>query len=116
MQNKFCKPSDAEILEEIPKNEKILSDELKNNRFSPPILEFVQEYFKEKDKPDIEAQKFFNYFESNGWKIGGRTQMKNWKAAANNWMINSEKFNPVSNVPRPENLHSNQDKDYSIPL
>ena len=116
MQNKFCKPSDDEILEEIQKKEKLPSAELKNTRFSPPNLELVQEYFKEKDKPDIEAQKFFNYFESNGWKIGGRTPMKNWKAAANNWMINSEKFNSNPSIPRPDNLHTNQEKDYSIPL
>ena len=111
-QNEFCKPQKKEKV----KKEISPSAVSKNVKFTAPTIEFVQEYFKEKNKPDIEAQKFFNYFESNGWKIGGRSPMKNWKAAANNWMLNSNKFNPIPNQPKPDNLHTNQDKDYSIPL
>ena len=88
----------------------------KTSKTTPPTLELVQHYFKEKNKPDIEAQKFFNYFESNGWKIGGRTPMKNWKAAANNWMLNLNKYNPTPTQPKPDNLNTNQNKDYDIPL
>ena len=108
-QNEFCKPQKKEKV----KKEISPSAVSKNVKFTAPTIEFVQEYFKEKNKPDIEAQKFFNYFESNGWKIGGRSPMKNWKAAANNWMLNSNKFNQE---PKPQNLHVTQDKDYSIPL
>ena len=111
-QNEFCKPQKKEKV----KKEILPSAVSKNVKFIAPTIELVQEYFKEKNKPDIEAQKFFNYFESNGWKIGGRSPMKNWKAAANNWMLNSNKFNPIQNQPKPDNLHTNQDKDYSIPL
>jgi hypothetical protein len=39
--------------------------------------------------------------------------MKNWKAAANNWILNAEKYNPKA---QQSNLHLNQDKDYDIPL
>ena len=111
-QNEFCKPQKNEKV----KKEILPSTVSKNVKFIAPTIELVQVYFKEKNKPDIEAQKFFNYFESNGWKIGGRSPMKNWKAAANNWMLNSNKFNPIQNQPKPDNLHTNQDKDYSIPL
>jgi hypothetical protein len=108
-QNEFCKSQKKEKV----KKEILPSAVSKNVKFIAPTIEFVQEYFKEKNKPDIEAQKFFNYFESNGWKIGGRSPMKNWQAAANNWMLNSNKFNQE---PKPQNLHITQDKDYSIPL
>lgn len=111
-QNEFC----ATIKNEKPVKKSSSSKEALNPKFTPPNLEFVQDYFKEKKKPDIEAQKFFYHFESNGWKIGGRSPMKNWKAAANNWMLNSDKFNPVVHQPKPDNLHVNTDKDYSIPL
>ena len=57
-----------------------------------PTLEETQIYFLEKNFPEVEAQRFFNYFESNGWLVGGRTKMKDWKAAARNWMLNSKKF------------------------
>ncbi|MCW3808159.1 hypothetical protein, partial [Plebeiibacterium marinum] len=33
-----------------------------------------------------------NYYESVGWLVGGKTKMKDWKAAARNWMLNVEKF------------------------
>lgn len=32
-----------------------------------------------------EAQKFINYYDSNGWKVG-RNSMKDWKAAVRNWI------------------------------
>ena len=100
------------------KNEKIVSksekkDGLLVSKFTPPNLEEVTAYFREKSALEIEAQKFFNYFESNGWKIGGRSPMKKWKAAANNWILNAEKYNPKG---QQSNLHLNQDKDYDIPL
>ena len=43
------------------------------------------------DKAKIEAEKFVNYYESNGWKVG-KNPMKNWKAAANNWITNSNTY------------------------
>lgn len=79
----------------------------------PSSLEEVQVYFSEKEFPPTEAEKFYNYFESNGWLVGGRSKMKNWKAAANNWILNFKKFNPIQ---KENHYHTNQDKDYSIPL
>ncbi len=86
---------------------------VKNKIFEAPTFIEVETYFLESKVTIIEAQKFFNYYESNGWKIGGRSPMKNWKAAANNWMLNAEKFNPKVQT---SNLHLNQEKDYDIPL
>jgi len=67
------------------------------SRPSKPTLEETQIYFLEKNFPEIEAQRFFNYFESNGWIVGGRTKMKDWKAAARNWMLNAKKFSKNEN-------------------
>ena len=39
--------------------------------------------------PEIEAEKFLNYYESNGWKVG-RNAMKSWVHALNNWRLNYE--------------------------
>nr|WP_294858691.1 transcriptional regulator [uncultured Fluviicola sp.] len=84
-------------------------------RFFPPKIEEIENFFLEQESIKAEAQKFFNYFESNGWLVGGKTKMKNWKAAARNWIINSRKWQ-ASETPQSGNLHTNQDKDYSIPL
>lgn len=37
--------------------------------------------------PASEAAAFYNFYESNGWKVG-RNPMKNWKAALANWKRN----------------------------
>lgn len=88
----------------------------KNETSMPANLEEVEAYFSEKEKPISEANKFFNYYEANGWLVG-KNKMKNWRAAANNWILNAQKFNTRSNQQEKTNyLHVNQDKDYSIPL
>ena len=77
----------------------------------------VKIYFQENNFPEQEAQKFFNYFKSVGWLVGGKTPMVDWQAAAQNWMINAPKF--ISNVEqanRAKQLNTTTDKDYSEPL
>mgnify|MGYP006154181031 CR=1 FL=1 len=89
----------------------------KRENFISPSLDEVKAFFKEKNKTDLEAEKFFNHFESNGWLVGGKSKMKNWQAAARNWILNSEKFaNSSKGPPKPGNLNVNQNKDYSVPL
>lgn len=57
-----------------------------------PSIEDIEEYFDESGYAMKEAKKFFNYFSSIGWLVGGKTPIKNWKATANNWMINATDF------------------------
>ncbi len=84
-----------------------------------PILEEVKSYFQENNFPELEAQKFFNYFSSNGWLVGGKTPMVDWQAAAQNWILNSINFNHNTDTTppnRPKHLNTITDKDYSEPL
>ena len=85
----------------------------------PPTIEAVKTYFQENNFPEIEAQKFFNYFSSIGWLIGGKIPMHNWQAAAQNWILNSINFNhntDTSPTNRPKQLNTTTDKDYAEPL
>ena len=82
-----------------------------------PTIENVKVYFLNHNFPEIEAIKFFNYFSSNGWLVGGKTPMVDWQAAAQNWILNAPKF--ISNEPqsnRAKHLNTGTDKDYSEPL
>jgi hypothetical protein len=82
-----------------------------------PEIEEVKTYFQENNFPEQEAQKFFNYFKSVGWLVGGKTPMVDWQAAAQNWMINAPKF--ISNAEQPnraKQLNTTTNKDYSEPL
>lgn len=82
-----------------------------------PTIENVKSYFLEQHFPELEAIKFFNYFSSNGWLVGGKTPMVDWQASAQNWILNVPKF--ISNEPqsnRAKHLNTGTDKDYSEPL
>lgn len=104
------------------KKEKLRQKKKKNiplvaGSFAPPQLNQVQQYFASQKFPLVEASKFYNYFQSNGWLVGGRTKMKDWQAAARNWMLNAKKFaNGKSVKPRAKHLHANTSKNYSEPL
>ena len=84
-----------------------------------PTIESVKIYFQDNNFPELEAQKFFNYFSSVGWLVGGKTPMINWQAAAQNWIINSVNFkdNTTNSPPnRPQHLNTTTDKNYAEPL
>jgi hypothetical protein len=87
-----------------------------------PSLEMVLEYFSFKESSQIEANKFFNYYCSIGWLVGGKTKMKDWKAAARNWMLNTTKFaanvakSDYNSQPKPMHLHTATHKNYDEPL
>ena len=68
--------------EEKPAQE-IQPEKPKRKNFVKPTVEEIAAFCKEK-KYTVSAQQFFNYYESNGWKIG-RNAMKSWQAAVQNW-------------------------------
>ena len=68
--------------EEKPAQE-IQQEKPKRKNFVKPTVEEIAAFCKEK-KYNVNAQQFFNFYESNGWKIG-RNAMKSWQAAVQNW-------------------------------
>ena len=97
----------------------------KKEKFVAPKLEQIKEYFKFQNFTEFEAERFFNYYSSIGWLIGGKTKMKDWQAAARNWMLNTPKFTinspnsstqKVNPQPRAYNLNATIDKNYAEPL
>jgi hypothetical protein len=85
------------------------------NRFIAPDSEEIKNYFLEKENTIIEAEKFYNYFESNGWLVGGKTKMKDWKAAARNWILRAKSYAEKSN-PTLQRLNAKQNTNYNEPL
>lgn len=61
----------------------------KRTKFLKPTQQEVFNYMKEKEfiPAQVEAERFWNWFESNGWKVG-KNPMKVWKGAVNTWIIN----------------------------
>lgn len=62
------------VLDEKPKKPK---------RFSKPPVDDVRKYMAELSMADM-SQRFVDYYESNGWKVG-KNPMKDWKAAVRTW-------------------------------
>ena len=61
-------------------------------KFIKPSPEEIQNYLDEKNITSFTAEKFYNFYEANGWMIG-KNKMKNWKACCNNWNLRDEKEN-----------------------
>lgn len=87
-------------------------------RWVAPTLEEVNAYFEQKNANAEEGAKFFYYFESNGWLVGGKAKMKNWQAAANHWLLKSRQYasgrGMGSTAQRP--LDTSWNKRYDEPL
>jgi len=58
----------------------------KEKRFSVPTLEEVSSYCQERNN-GVDAERFINYYESKGWKVGS-SPMKDWRAAVRTWEKN----------------------------
>lgn len=91
----------------------------------------VLDFFKKENWPQLEAQKFYNHYQANGWKIGGKIKMENWHASAKNWMLKhmeisvraghiernrDAKTNDKQQSQIRDNLHTVRNKDYNQPL
>ena len=55
----------------------------KRKRFEKPTLSEIEQYCIERNN-NVNAEQFFDYYESNGWKVG-KNPMKDWKAAVRTW-------------------------------
>jgi len=71
----FLEPKKAEKEKEKEKD--------KRKRFSPPTLQEVSDYCKERNN-SVNPEKWIAHYQSNGWKVG-KNSMKDWKAAVRTW-------------------------------
>ena len=75
---------DIEIEKEIHSSAK--STTTKRKRFEKPTLSQITQYCLERNN-NVNAEQFFDYYESNGWKVG-KNAMKDWKACVRTWERN----------------------------
>lgn len=70
----------------------------KTKRFVKPTIAEIQDYCRERNK-SVDAERFWNFYESKGWKVG-KNPMKDWRAAVCNWAkdtspVAQESYHPV---------------------
>ena len=76
--------TDIEIDKEKDKKKK-----RKTDVFQKPSEEEILEYCNSIGHGEFDAQRFVDYYDANGWKVG-KNPMKDWKATVRNWIRNSE--------------------------
>ncbi|MDU4110733.1 phage replisome organizer N-terminal domain-containing protein [Veillonella parvula] len=74
---------EKELELEIEKDSSAKSTTTKRKRFEKPSISDIKQYCMERNN-NIIAEQFYDYYESNGWKVG-KNSMKDWKAAVRTW-------------------------------
>ena len=69
--------------EEYSKENKKENLEKEKKKFKIPTIEEVRQYCEER-KNGIDAETFWNFYQSKGWKVG-KEPMKDWKACVRIW-------------------------------
>ena len=57
-----------------------------------PAPETIKDYFLTIGGTDTDAKSFYDYYTANGWRTG-KNAIKDWRAAARNWMNRKPEFN-----------------------
>ena len=88
-------PNDLQLVKQTRKKREVVeqvegepSEIVKTRRFIKPTSQEVFDYMVENEFEfaKIESDKFVNFYDSKGWKVG-KNAMKKWKSAVANWMI-----------------------------
>lgn len=80
------KEKELKIEKEIELDTKANKSPTKAKRFVKPTLSEIEQYCIERNN-NVDAQHFYDYYESNGWKVG-KNSMKDWKACVRTWERN----------------------------
>ena len=71
-------------------------------KFQKPTLEEIRQYCLER-RNSVDAEAFFNFYESNGWMVG-KAHMKDWRAAVRTWERREKEFAPRKRETRKESV------------
>lgn len=89
-------------------------DGVKEKRFAPPTLENVSEYCREMGYTNVDAERFIDFYTSNGWMVG-KNRMKDWKAAVRNWdrrEKNPQRQDGAAEVAKKNHFHNLEEHGY----
>lgn len=110
MTSQRCQGTDIEEDKEEDKEKEKKSDVPQaesRKRFTPPTIEEVKAYCAER-KNNVDAQRFVDYYTSNGWLVG-KNKMKDWRAAVRTWERNTTNQSKASGIAVKQNASSDLD-------
>lgn len=114
-----------------PSGNRLVCKKMIPRDFSIPTLAEIREFFQyqlsgkyldgvlDEKARLMEAEKFFNHYKSNGWLLGGKVPMRNWKASCRSWAAKIPYFKVSKSsfvVPERKNFHVERFDNYAEPL
>lgn len=87
-----------------------LSNAHARGNFVKPTVEEIAGYCAERGN-GIDARHFYDYYESNGWKVG-RNPMRDWKATVRNWEQRDKQSPSPKPSPRRQSTFERQQEEY----
>ena len=66
-----------------------IPEKTSRKRFTPPTFEEVQAYCKERNN-NVDAKKFYDYYDTANWYDGKGEKVKNWKQKVITWEKNNK--------------------------
>lgn len=97
-----------------PNNKENKENKVNNEKrvFTPPSCETIISFFLNLESTQEEAMKFSDYYTANGWRIN-KNPMKDWQAAARNWIRRAAMFSKVKSTQKSaKNKYYESDFDY----
>ncbi len=77
------KPDNDNEEDDVVVNDNDIKKKNTKKKFVKPNIEEIKEYCN-KRKNNIDTQYFYDYYQSNGWKVG-KNAMKDWQATIRTW-------------------------------
>lgn len=98
-------PSNADRIDKIridKEREREENGSAKRATFTPPTLQEVQEYAREKGytEREFDPESFVNFYGSKGWVVG-KSKMKDWKKAVSGWVSRYRKEHGITKTEEP---------------
>lgn len=87
-------------------NQSTKSNTRTREKFTPPTLEDVAAYCRERQN-NVDPQRWLDHYTSNGWRVG-KNPMKDWKAAVRTWERSG--FNDAPKKPAQHPVPAEQSK------
>lgn len=85
--------SETNLLNNNNNNNKNKNKDVSLKRFTPPTLDEVKAYCKERNN-NVDPERWYDFYESKGWMVGSN-HMKDWKAAIRTWERGDSKPIPI---------------------
>ena len=112
--NQMTEQVNNQMTEQVNNNrtKKQSNKETKKQVFIRPSLDDVRQYARE-NSLSVDPERFYDYYEANGWTINGKAQMKDWKAAVRNWNRRDQEKKTGSHIviPKPDYIITEAERE-----